>query len=126
MLTAVIPREADMKWSAVITACGTSLLLLALTTQAAHAARPIDLKAQVDAYRAQHESAIVARLDELARFKSVAADPAGIAAAADRLEALLKERGFDALQLSAGTGTPPIVFGTLKVANAKRSEEHTS
>ena len=121
MLTAVIPREADMKWSAVITACGTSLLLLALTTQAAHAARPIDLKAQVDAYRAQHESAIVARLDELARFKSVAADPAGIAAAADRLEALLTERGFDARQLSAGTGIPPIVFGTLKVANAKRT-----
>ena len=110
-----------MKWSAVITACGTSLLLLALTTQAAHAARPIDLKAQVDAYRAQHESAIVARLDELARFKSVAADPAGIAAAADRLEALLTERGFDARQLSAGTGIPPIVFGTLKVANAKRT-----
>jgi acetylornithine deacetylase/succinyl-diaminopimelate desuccinylase-like protein len=118
----------DMKWSAVITACGTSLLLLiALNMQAAGAAqagyrtRAADLKARVDAYRAQHESDIVARLDELARFKSVAADPAGIAAAADRLEALLKERGFDTRQLSAGTGTPPAVFGALKVAHAKRT-----
>ena len=84
-----------MKWSTVITACCSSLLLLALTTQAAPTARPSGLKAQVDAYRAQHESVIVARLDELARFKSVAADPAGIASAADRLQALLQERGFD-------------------------------
>jgi acetylornithine deacetylase/succinyl-diaminopimelate desuccinylase-like protein len=111
----VLSRGPDMNWSPVITACGTSLLLLTLTTRAA------GLKAQVDAYRAQHESAIVAQLDELARFKSVAADPAGIAAAAERLETLLKERGFDARQLSAGTGTPPVVFGTLKVANAKRT-----
>ena len=34
MLTSVIPRGADMKWSAVITACVALLLLLALTPHA--------------------------------------------------------------------------------------------
>ncbi len=76
-----------MKWSVAITAYTASLLLLALTALTARAAHVTDLKAQVDRYRAEHESAIVGRLDNLARFKSVAADPAGIAATADRLEA---------------------------------------
>lgn len=116
-----------MKWSVAITACGASLLLLALASigtcsaRAADAVHATDLKVQVDRYRAEHESVIIGRLDELARFKSVAADPAGITAAADRLQALLKERGFDARQLSAGSGTPPLVFGSLKVATAKRT-----
>jgi acetylornithine deacetylase/succinyl-diaminopimelate desuccinylase-like protein len=84
----------------------------------AHAA---DLKARVDGYRTLHEAAIVGQLDQLTRLKSVAADPAGIAATADRLQKLLSERGFEARQLSAGAGTPPLVFGVLKAAGAKRT-----
>jgi acetylornithine deacetylase/succinyl-diaminopimelate desuccinylase-like protein len=80
-----------------------------------------DLTAGVNHYRSQHEASIVGGLDELARLKSVAADRAGIAASADRLQKLLQERGFDARQLSAGPGTPPLVFGALKAAGAKRT-----
>jgi acetylornithine deacetylase/succinyl-diaminopimelate desuccinylase-like protein len=80
-----------------------------------------DLNSQVDSYRTLHEAAIVGQLDELTRLKSVAADPAGIAATADRLQKLLTERGFEARQLSAGAGTPPLVLGVLKTAGAKRT-----
>ena len=92
--------------------------LVPLFNTKSHAA---DFKAGVDEYRTQHESAIVAQLDELARLKSVAADPAGIAATADRLQKLLSERGFETQQLTAAPGTPPLVFGALNTAGAKRT-----
>jgi acetylornithine deacetylase/succinyl-diaminopimelate desuccinylase-like protein len=66
-------------------------------------------------------SEIVGQLDELIRIRSVAADAAGLAAAADRLQALLKERGFETKQLSPGTGVPPLVFGYLKSPGARRT-----
>ena len=50
----------------------TGSFLLAVTARAA------DLNAKVDGYRALNESAIVGQLDELARLRSVAADPGGI------------------------------------------------
>src|SRR6202163_142408 len=106
-----------MKWFAGapgIALCAAMVLAVA----EAHAA---DLNSQVDRYRSLHEAAIVGELDELTRLKSVAADPAGVAAAADRLQQLLKERGFEVQQLSAGTGTPPLVFGVLKSPGAKRT-----
>ena len=75
----------------------------------------------VEGYRMAHESQIVGQLDELTRIRSVAADPAGLAAAADRLQSLLKERGFETKQLSPGTGTPPLVFGYLRSPGARRT-----
>ena len=78
------------------------------------------LAEQVDRYRAAHEAAIVGRLDELSRLPSIAADPAGLIAAADRLQALLKERGFDATELFGPAG-PPLVYGALKTPGAKRT-----
>jgi acetylornithine deacetylase/succinyl-diaminopimelate desuccinylase-like protein len=93
----------------------TAMFTLVSTANAA------DFNARVDGYRALHEAAIVGQLDELTRLKSVAADPAGIAATADRLEKLLRERGFEARQLSAGAGTPPLVLGVLKTAGAQRT-----
>ena len=80
-----------------------------------------DFRNQVERYRIAHEAQIVGQLDELIRIRSVAADPAGLAAAADRLQALLRERGFDAKQLAAGSGTPALVFGELKSPGAKRT-----
>jgi acetylornithine deacetylase/succinyl-diaminopimelate desuccinylase-like protein len=82
-------------------------------------AQAADLAA-VDAWRASHEKTILAQLDELVRLKSVAADPAGLAATATRLESLLKARGFETAQWSA-EGSPPLVFGSLTVPGARRT-----
>ena len=80
-----------------------------------------DLRSQVERYRIAHEMQIVGQLDELTRIKSVAAEPTGLVAAADHLQALLKARGFDAVQLSAKPGMPPLVFGELKSPGARRT-----
>jgi len=80
-----------------------------------------DLQAQVREYRLAHEAAIVGELDALTRLKSVAADPAGLAAMAEALEAALRERGFAVAALSTGAGSPPAVFGSLKNRHAKRT-----
>src|SRR5277367_4270696 len=120
MIGANSPRGSDTMWLdppriMAITLAGA---LVPLFNTKSHAA---DFKAGVDEYRTQHESAIVTQLDELARLKSVAADPAGIAATADRLQKLLSERGFETQQLTAAPGTPPLVFGALNTARAKRT-----
>ena len=88
-------------------------LVLALPASAA------DLP-KVEAWRAAHEAQIVGQLDDLVRFKSVAADPAGLAATAAHLQDLLKARGFDATLLTA-KDDPPIVLGELKTPGAKRT-----
>jgi len=78
-----------------------------------------DLWHQVEDYRLAHEAQIIGHLDELTRLKSVAVDPAGIVAAAEHLQTLLKERGFKVEQLSSGSGTPPVVFGELNSPGAR-------
>jgi acetylornithine deacetylase/succinyl-diaminopimelate desuccinylase-like protein len=88
---------------------------------AAGQAPAADLHDQVERYRIAHEAAIVGELDQLVRIRSIAADPAGIAAAADHLLKLLQERGFAAKKLTAGPGTPPLVFGGLKSPGARRT-----
>jgi acetylornithine deacetylase/succinyl-diaminopimelate desuccinylase-like protein len=107
-----------MRWSAGI---AKSALLVASIHWMAAAAATADLNAQVVKYRAAHEAAIVASLDELVRLKSVAAEPAGLRAAADRLQTSLQQRGFDVRELAAGAGTPPAVLGSLHTAGAKRT-----
>jgi acetylornithine deacetylase/succinyl-diaminopimelate desuccinylase-like protein len=92
--------------------------LTALISLQAHAA---DLRSEVQHYRLTHEAAIVGELDALTRLKSVAADPAGIAATAHALEDALKQRGFEVSELSTGVGSPPAVFGSLKSPAAKRT-----
>ncbi len=106
-----------MRWSVGI--ANSALLVASISGIAAVAAA--DLNAQVAKYRAAHEAAIVASLDELVRLKSVAAEPAGLRAAADRLQISLQQRGFDARELSAGDGTPPVVFGSLQSTGARRT-----
>ncbi len=95
-------------------ACAASILLAPLS----HGA---DLRTQVERYRLAHEAEIVGRLDDLARFKSIAADPAGLAATAHALEAALKSRGFEVSLLSTGANSPPAVFGSLPSPQAKRT-----
>ena len=96
-------------------ACGFVAMFAATLVCAAN------LQDQVQTYRIAHESEIVGQLDELIRIRSVAADAMGLAAAADRLQALLKERGFETKQLSSGTGVPPLVFGYLRSPGARRT-----
>ncbi len=95
-----------------------SALLLGLATlaTAASAAPPTD----VARYRAAHEKDIVGQLESLVRIESVATNPAGLARQASALEALLKVRGFATRQIVEG-GSPPLVFGELKVPGAKRT-----
>jgi acetylornithine deacetylase/succinyl-diaminopimelate desuccinylase-like protein len=80
-----------------------------------------DLRAQVEQYRLGHEAAIVGEIDSLTRLKSIAADPAGLAATAHALEAALKSRGFNVSLLSTGASSPPAVFGMLTSPKAKRT-----
>lgn len=80
-----------------------------------------DLAAQVDAYRLAHEATIVGELDTLTRLKSIAADPAGLLAAAHHLEDALRARGFKVSELNSVPGAAPVVFGYLPTAHAKRT-----
>jgi acetylornithine deacetylase/succinyl-diaminopimelate desuccinylase-like protein len=80
-----------------------------------------ELRAQVDQYRLAHEAQIVGQIDALTRLKSVAADPAGLAATAQALETALKSRGFEVSLLSTGANSPPAVFGLLMTPKAKRT-----
>ena len=78
-------------------------VLALLTATPAFAA---DLRTEVGNYRAAHEAAIIGQLDALTRMRSVAADPAGLAATAAHLQGLLKARGFETASWSVG-GAPP-------------------
>jgi acetylornithine deacetylase/succinyl-diaminopimelate desuccinylase-like protein len=107
--------------AAALPAALPAALALALITLIAAPSRAAELNVPVDQYRSRHEAAIVGELDELTRLKSVAADPAGIAAAAARLRELLAARGFDVQLLSAGPAVPPVIFGSRRTAGAKRT-----
>src|ERR1700722_17967583 len=96
-------------------ACGLLAVFAATQLSAAN------LRDHVEAYRIAHESQIVGQLDELTRIRSVAADPAGLSAAADRLQSLLKERGFEPKELSPGAGGPAVAFGYLRSPGAKHT-----
>lgn len=84
-------------------------------------AQAAELRSKVDQYRRSHESAIVAEIDALTRLKSVAADPAGLAATAQALESALKTRGFNVSELATAPGFPPAVFGSLMTPRARRT-----
>ena len=96
------------------------LAVAALALLIASPALAADLRAQVRDYRAAHEAAIVGQLDDLARLKSVAADPQGLTSTGAYLEGQLKARGFETQSWSAG-GSPPVIYGFLKSAKAKRT-----
>jgi len=96
-------------------------ILCAMLPCVAASSGDAEFRAEVDRYRLSHESQIIGTLDELTHFRSVAADPAGISAAADYLLSALKARGFAAQLLSAGAGTPPMVYGALGNSRSLRT-----
>ena len=100
--------------------CWTVWIAFALVVVLAVPASAAEFKAQIDGYRAAHERAILDQLDRLTRIKSVAADPAGLSEAAATLERALRQRGFKTAQFTL-PGAPPVVFGTLVAAGAKRT-----
>jgi acetylornithine deacetylase/succinyl-diaminopimelate desuccinylase-like protein len=101
--------------------CIIRIAALSLTAFALAQAHAADLRSKVQQYALAHEAAIVGELTALTRLKSVAADPAGIAATAHQLEDALKQRGFEVSELITGMGTPAAVFGSLKTPGAKRT-----
>ncbi len=76
---------------------------------------------EVDDYRRTHERMIIGELDALTRLRSIAADPAGLTAAAQQLQELLRARGFETAQLRDSPGTPALVFGYLRRPGAQRT-----
>ena len=100
---------------------GAALALLAACAQAAPAPGARDLREKVEAYRATHEAAIVGELVDLTRMRSIASDPAALAATADALEGMLRARGFKTAQLRDTAATPALVFGSFKVSGARRT-----
>lgn len=96
------------------------LALAGLALFGVSAANDADLYRDVERYRSEHESQIVTELAELVSVRSVAADRAGLAAAADLLVRRLEDRGFEATQWTV-PGAAPLVFGTLRGSKAKRT-----
>ena len=97
------------------------LALAALMLATASSASDSDLYRDVEAYRSKHESQIVEELAELVRVRSLAADRAGLGAAADLLVKKLEARGFDATQWTSEAGGAPLVFGALNGSGAKHT-----
>jgi acetylornithine deacetylase/succinyl-diaminopimelate desuccinylase-like protein len=94
--------------------CTASILLASFSSAA-------DLRSEVQQYRLAHEADIVGQIDALTRLKSIAADPAGLAATAQALQAALKSRGFEVSLLASGANSPPAVFGSLMTPKARRT-----
>ncbi|HEY4573678.1 MAG TPA: M20/M25/M40 family metallo-hydrolase, partial [Thermoanaerobaculia bacterium] len=96
-------------------------LLLAAAAVAFAQARPDAVRDKVRAYRAAHEKEIVTELDGLLALPNVATRVADIERNADHLTAMLERRGFAVQRLSAGAGTPPALYGELRVPGAART-----
>ena len=79
-----------------------------------------DLRRSVERYRMTHERQILAQLDRLVRIRSVAADPAALAAAAGVLVNALRQRGFEAQEVTEN-GAPPLVIGEWQTPGVART-----
>ena len=87
-------------------------LALALSAHSAAAADPAELRQQVRAWRAAHEKEVVGELAGLLALRNVVSNRGDIQRNADLLVEMLRKRGFQARQLTAG-GSPPAVYGEL-------------
>src|SRR5919197_2803292 len=94
-------------------------LVSALTAALLLAAAPLDVVAQVRAWRAQHEKQILRELYELLAIPNVAADAPNITRNADALARMFERRRF-APELIANAG-PPLVVAERRLPNARRT-----
>src|SRR2546425_9149215 len=101
---------------------------LALGVSAVAAAPPADDPSragdQVRAWRRAHEGAILREFAELLALPNLASDAVNIRRNADRIVAMLQQRGLSA-RLLDGRGGPPPVYGELTGPGA-RSPGHPS
>lgn len=88
---------------------------------AASAADASDFSSKVDSWRTAHEREVVGKLAELISTPSVAANPQGLAAMADRLRTELASRGFEARLIGKETGATPVIYGYLATPGAQRT-----
>ncbi|HTG34117.1 MAG TPA: M20/M25/M40 family metallo-hydrolase [Thermoanaerobaculia bacterium] len=99
--------------------------LLLVTAAIATAAEPSGVRDRVRAYRAAHEREILGELTGLLALPNVAGSTAAKMADIERnaahLTSMLSRRGFAVQRLSAGEGTPPVLYGELLVPGAKRT-----
>src|SRR5919197_880139 len=94
-------------------------LVSALTAALLLAAAPLDVVAQVRAWRAQHEKQILRELYELLAIPNVAADAPNITRNADALARMFERRRF-APELIPNAG-PPLVVAERRLPNARRT-----
>ena len=78
------------------------------------------LRTQIRAYRVAHEAEIVRELRDFLAIPNVASDRANIMRNAERIVAMLGQRGVQARLLDGGEG-PPAVYGELVVPGARRT-----
>lgn len=98
-----------------------SLCAAALLAAISSAAPAADLPESIAQWRQAHERQIVDDLAGFVSIPSVAANPDGLAAMADRLRAKLAQGGFQTRLIGADTGAPPVVYGYLPTLGARRT-----
>lgn len=96
------------------------LTLVSVLLSLATVAQAQTLSAKVSAWRQKNETAIVGQLADAISIRSIAVDPAGLDAQADRLKAHLDQRGFKT-DLLAANGSPKVVFGRYDTPGARRT-----
>jgi len=94
-------------------------LIASLLTVAVASAMP--LRDQVRSYRMAHEQQILEDFSRLLAMPNVATRVSDIETNAAFISEALKQRGFQTQLLSAGSGTPPAIYGELKSPHAKRT-----
>ncbi|HEX7964226.1 MAG TPA: M20/M25/M40 family metallo-hydrolase [Gammaproteobacteria bacterium] len=94
---------------------------LSCMATAAASAPAGSLHDQVESWRKAHEKQIVTEFSDFLALPDVATNVPDIEANARALVKMVEARGLKAKILSAGPGTPPAVYGELKVPGAKRT-----
>ncbi len=93
----------------------------AIGALAASSVHAMGSRAAVRAWRETHEKAIVTNFVTLLSMPNVATNVADVEKNAAYIEGELQSRGFKTRLLSAEPGTPPSVFGEMKIPGAKRT-----
>ncbi len=96
-------------------------MLMVSAVIAAPPAPTVSLHAQVESWRMAHERQILGEFSDFLALPDVATNVPDIEANAKLLVKMIEARGLKARILSAGPGTPPAVYGELKVPGATRT-----
>jgi acetylornithine deacetylase/succinyl-diaminopimelate desuccinylase-like protein len=115
----VVPNPASRLRRAVLLPWG-AVVALVLGAAAGAGTDPATLRAQVRAYRAAHEQAIVRELADFAALPNVAVERRDIVRNAQFLLEMLTRRGLHGQLLTAGD-SPPAVYAELPSPAARRT-----